>query len=121
MTHFEPASSELGEFDEKTFRLQNHYSDEELLVELRRRGRLARIEGENIAPERFVSDGMPVSYQIERVWRQIAEEAARRHVSGTKPTGEKVENVMGDGLAGPRFETGRRVRFALNYVVDRRS
>jgi hypothetical protein len=41
-------------------------------------------------------------------------------MSNTIPTGAKVDTVMGDGVSRPHHEKGRRVRFAVNYVVDRR-
>ena len=121
MTHFEPQQTDMVEKrHERIERLQGEYSDEELLIELRRRGRLARVEGEDIAPEYAVKDGMPLDYQIGRVWRSIAHECARHHMSNTIPTGAKVDTVMGDGVSRPHHEKGRRVRFAVNYVVDRR-
>ena len=121
MTHFEPQSPDMiGQWDERLERLQHGYSDEELLIELRRRGRLARVEGEDIAPEYAVKDGMPLEYQIERVWHSITHECARLHMSNTIPTGAKLDTVMGDGVSRPQHEKGRRVRFAVNYVVDRK-
>lgn len=120
MTHFENESPEIDQMDEKTLRLQNEYTDDDLLLELRRRGRLSRIEAENILPERYAADGVPLSYQIERAWRDIAAEAARLHVDGHRmPTGAKVDTVRGDGNLLPPHESARRVRFAVNYVVDR--
>jgi len=119
MTHFEPESTQLGEYDEKTMRLEHDYTDEDLLIELRRRGRLARVECENIVPDRYVTDGLAIEYQIKNAWRDIAQEAARLHVQGRAPTGAKVENVQGNGLSMPPSEKGRRIRFAVNYVVDK--
>lgn len=121
MTKFEPEVDNLiMQMDEKTIRLQHDYSDDELLIELRRRGRIARVECENIAPKRYIAAGMPLDYQIERAWREIAQEAARLHIGGRKPTGVKVETVQGDNISMPPSEKGRRVRFAVNYVVDKR-
>ena len=119
MTHFEPPNDSIEQFDEKTLRLQHDYTDDELLKELRRRGRFARVECENIAPERYVADGMTAEYQIKQAWREIAAEAARLHVQGHIPTGTKMETVRGNGMAIPSSEKGRRLRFAVNYVVDK--
>lgn len=120
MPHFEPQSDMIEQSDMRLERLRVEYTDEELLIELRHRGRLARVEVENIAPDYYVKDGFPVENQIEAAWRDFAYEAAARHVKGTAPTGAKAENVRGDNKTVPAFETGRRVRFAVNYVVDRR-
>lgn len=119
MPHFEPQTV-LTVSQEMREELLQTFSDEDLLLELRRRGRLARVDVENIVPDRYLKDGMPVDYQIDRAWREFAHEAARLHINGLAPTGAKVENVRGDNKTVPAFETGRRVRFAVNYVVDRR-
>jgi hypothetical protein len=121
MTHFEPQSPDMiGQSDERLERLQHGYSDEELLIELRRRGRLARVETEVVVPQRYVEDGFPIEMQIKKAWREFAYEAARLHVGGTKPTGAKVDTVVGDGVTRSPLERSRRVRFAVNYVVDRK-
>lgn len=101
---------------ERQFKLEQH-SDEDLLIELRRRGRLARVEAENIAPEVYGSVSVPIEYQIERAWRDATKEAARLHIFGRKPTGEKIEMVS--KAAAYPYADFRRVRFALNYVVDK--
>jgi hypothetical protein len=120
MAYFETGRIDLRPYDEKLIRLEHDYTDDELLMELRRRGRLARVECENIAPVRLIADGMPIDYQIEIAWRDIAHEAARLHVQGRIPTGAKIENVQGDGTLAPPHEKARRIKFAVNYVVDKR-
>lgn len=121
MTHFEPTTDEIIKpADERMLRLENEYSDEELLLELRRRGRLARVETEIIVDQRYVDDGYPIEQQIQKAWHHAGNEAARLHCGGTTPTGAKVDSVKGDGVNRPGFEKGRRVRFAVNYVVDRK-
>lgn len=106
----------MRQYDERQFKLEQ-YSDEDLLTELRWRGRLARVEAENIAPATYGSVSIPIEYQIERAWRDAANEAARLHISGRKPTGEKIEMVSGGGMYP--YVDCRRVRFPLNYVVDK--
>lgn len=104
----------------RLIRLQHDYADEELLLELRRRGRLARVECENIVPERYIAEGLPLNYQIEKAWAEISHEAAKLHIQGRVPTGAKVESVRGDGLYLSPYEKGRRIKFAVSYVVDKR-
>lgn len=107
------------ETSEKLLRLEHDYTDDELLNELRRRGRLARIDADEVVPDRYVKAGYPIERQIRASWANVALEAARLHVSGTSvPTGAKIENVESNGH--PFWEKGRRTSFTLNYVVDKR-
>ena len=105
--------------DLRLLKLQNQYSDEELLLELRRRGRFTRVEAETIAPDRYIVEGLTIEYQIERTWREVAYEAAKLHIKGKIPLGTKIENVRGDGTHMSPYDKGRRLRFALNFVVDK--
>lgn len=104
--------------DERILRLQNEYSDDEILMELRRRGRLARVESENFVPDRHVQQGLSLDYQIRELWELFAQEATRKHLNGQVPSGFKVENVKGDGMVLPSSEKARQMKFVVNYVID---
>lgn len=116
MAHFEAAIKN----DERILHLQKDYSDDEILMELRRRGRLARVEVQNVVPEHHLGkDGVPLDYQVRKAWTEFAGEAARQHMSGKIPSGAKVETVRVDLVELGGSRTGRQVKFVVNYVVER--
>lgn len=103
---------------EKLMRLEHEYTDDELLNELRRRGRFARVEVDEVVPDRYVNDGFPLEPQIRAIWKIAALEGAKLHANGTGvPAGAKVQN--GYVIKDIFKETGRRLAFTLNYVIDK--
>jgi hypothetical protein len=99
-------------------RLEHHYSDDELLLELRRRGRIARVEAADVVPDRFM-DHVPLDHQFQRVFA-IAANAMVRHI-GTheRIPGASVE-IVDDLYRSPGFPPGRRMRMALNVIVEKK-
>ena len=116
MAQFEPPSDAIEDYDSMKFALQNSYADEDLLLELRRRGRLGRIEAHDAMPVRFCTD-VPIELQIGRAWMVAAREVASAHVKGRVPPGCKVETKS--HLPGVSFphDGERVVTVVLNYVI----
>lgn len=96
------------------------FSDVDLLLELRRRGRFGRVEAHTIVPGRYIYDEKPeLSYPLDRqisdAYRNIGEELNKAHKHDRQPPGCKVERG--------RFELGsikaddRKVTLVVNYVV----
>jgi hypothetical protein len=90
------------------------FTDDELLLELRQRGRLARLEvnhKEKMAHLRNI----PPSYIWERMWRDAAAEANYAHGQGRYvPSGSKMTVTEVH-----RPDEVHNYTLILNYVVDK--
>jgi hypothetical protein len=96
-------------------------TDNDLILELRRRGRMGRIEVVETVPGHFVMQGMPLIYQVETAFKRIGNELFNLHEKG--PRMQRMPGFMveegnflsflqgGDGRGGDR-----RVTVVLNYV-----
>lgn len=92
------------------------FTDEALLMELRRRGRLGRISVELNVPLHYLDRGYSEERQIAQAWVDLAHKAAAEHIQGVVPTGAYVGPAA---LDDRHLERMHRVKFALNYAVDR--
>lgn len=124
MTKFEPYDDTPGVTDEtsedyiRQMRLEHHYSDDELLLELRRRGRIARVEAADVVPGGYVDD-IKLDYQFHRVFSMAADEIARQIGTHERIPGASVE-IVDDRYRSPGFPPGRRMRMALNVIVEKK-
>ena len=118
MRHFGDGGqrSYVTEHDERLSRLEREYSDDEILIEARRRGLLVRVEAETAVPVRYIEHGYPREMQIEKTFQQLAFEAAKVCVQRrVLPAGAKWSHDE------DRFrEKFRVLRMALNFVIDKR-
>jgi hypothetical protein len=97
-------------------RLRHAYTDTELLLELRRRGRLNRVEAFTVAPGYSVSNGYPLEHQMSGTFRELGHELCKAHLAGRKLTGFKVEH--GDfGRFGNSGTPDRKITVPCNYVI----
>lgn len=110
----EPSSCIL-QADEKSMRLERDYTDDDLLRELRRRGRLARIEAESTVPGRIVEAGCSVEHQTKDTCRALGGELAKFITSGRTMPGYQVTEVSPEWSCVP---PDRKQRIVLIFVVD---
>lgn len=124
MTKFEPYDDTLNVTDEtsedykRQMRLEHHYSDDELLLELRRRGRIARVEAADVVPGGYVDD-VKLDYQFHRVFSMAADEIARHIGTHERMPGATVRPVK-SVYALPEMPAGREMRMALNVIVEKK-
>jgi hypothetical protein len=102
---------------EKSMMLEN-LSDDDLLTELQRRGRLSRAEEFLVVPERNCAD-YPEAEQILSCFKSIGHDIGRKAGHGMKLPGCVMETVKGDGTNIPNHVGGRRYTAVLNFVVEK--
>lgn len=122
MESFEPSPewSAMPEPEEKLARLAQEYTDDQILLEARRRGLLMRVEAQTVAPSYAVEAGFPLAEQIVKTMDAAAYEAAKTCLSvGRQPRGMKVD--LADDPGCPYGGKHRRVRIPLNFVVERKA
>lgn len=107
--------------DPRLVRLQGEYTDEELLLELRRRGRIARVDAHTITPGRYVSEGFPMEEQVRDTYRQAAQTLAELHLLGKHGPGCKWEEGHFEGtsrtfIGSPK---DRKLTVVVNYIVEK--
>jgi hypothetical protein len=92
------------------------FTDIQLLLELRRRGVLRRVQASCVVPGYAVRGGFPITRQWETAYELAA---VQIHKDNHKPPpGSKVES--GRNVNSPGFDTeDRKVTVVLNYVVER--
>lgn len=124
MTKFEPYDGTSGVTDvtpedyERLMRLEHHYSDDELLLELRRRGRIARVEAADVVPGRFRDDVSLVT-QFHQVIKLAADAMVGHLGTHERIPGASVE-IVDDRYTSPGYPPGRRMRMALNVIVEKK-
>jgi hypothetical protein len=126
MTHFEPEVPSILEiYDEKHHVLQS-FSDNDLLLELRRRKRLARTQAEWVVEGWRIDRGAapPAHYVIESLLRGTTHEIAARLSSGQeKLPGMKIERGRFDMPGRPRIDISStpdvRYYIPFNFVVEK--
>lgn len=114
------SSSEIPvEFDicfcKELTRMMENFSDEQLLLELRNRGRLDSVEYRGHASGYSLSQGMPRSYLVELAMREIANLIAHKY-------GETPELITGFEWSTAAAEHSfRDVKFKLplNFIVEK--
>ncbi len=96
-----------------------HFDDRTLLLELRARKRLARVEYQTIAPSHAVRTGYPFEHQLRSTFTELGYWLAKKHQEGWTSTGFKTENGnFVDFLDGGNGDGGdRKIYMPLNYVV----
>lgn len=107
-----------GELDDPGSEFQA-FTDAQLLLELRRRKVLARVDYHNVAPGYAVAQGYPLDRQIREAYEGLADQLNRAHQPDRQPPGCKVER--GGFLPGSFSQhehPDRKVTLVLNYVVD---
>lgn len=111
-------NDDVMDYDERLFHLENGYSDDEILIEARRRGLLMRVEARTEVPERYAADGLTKEIQIEKTFAQLANGASRECIKRNQlPAGA----VWGNGMSEFGHEPVRVLRMALNFVVGKSS
>jgi hypothetical protein len=91
------------------------FTDDELLLELRQRGRLARLEV-NHKEEMAHLRKIPPPYIWGRMWADAAQAAAHAHVEGRHiPSGSKMTETEVN-----RPDEVHNYKLILNYVVDKK-
>lgn len=119
MSKFEPPVDPMTQppvkDQKRQFALEYDYSDDELLIELRRRGRIERVAVMDTLPGHVADhydEGMQFRALAGHLGRGIAE-----HLNDVRRIpGAEVNTVR--GVPGDTMHTsGRRMRFALNFVV----
>lgn len=105
--------------DPKRERLQSDYTDDEILIEARRRGLLMRIEASTLVPGSVARNGYPLEDQIHETMQRAAHEATVAFLrAGRQPRGMRVEWIA-DQMLGPH-ENHRKITFPLNFVVEKK-
>lgn len=120
--HFEEPTGAAGFVEEvmdPLVRALAQYSDVQLLLELRRRKVLARIDYHSIVPGYAVASGYPLDGQIQDTYRGLADQLNRAHQTDRQPPGCKVEKGTFLPWSPHSEDAGdRKVTIVLNYVVD---
>ncbi len=94
------------------------FTDVELLLELRRRGVLGRVDAHVIVPAYAVDDGYPIEHQMREAYRKLGDELYRVHLPHSMPPGSKVERGRFDGFMQSSREKDRKVTIVINYVRE---
>ena len=126
MTHFEPEPKILEVYDNHKEKLLGQLSDEDLLLELRRRKRLARLQAEYIVEgwRREYNAVPPKEYILPQLMKQIAHEIGVHLSTGhTKVPGMKIEEGHFEIPERPRMgdyhTKDLRYFIPFNFVVEK--
>lgn len=96
-------------------------SDDDLLLELRRRGVLVRVTANTIVPGRIVQQGYPMEEQIRKTYQVLGDELAKYHAMGLHPRGckwsEGFFDPMGRSFLGAPKD--RQLELVFNYVKEK--
>lgn len=98
-------------------RLQNDYSDDELLIELRRRGRIARLEVSDTTPAQYC-EMHTIAMQFHSLMKTAGHEMAHRFGHHSRLPGAKITDargVPGDHIGPP----SRRMTIPINIIVNK--
>lgn len=87
------------------------YTDDQLLIELRRRGRIARVEASDVTPARLIEDYTP-RMQFKGLMMLCAHEVYVKLGTHRAIPGATTVDVPGQ----PK---GRRMTMALNVIVNK--
>ena len=128
MTHFEPNPKDgifqVIEGDKE--HLLSKLTDEDLLLELRRRKRLARVQSEYVIEgwRRHLGDEPPKEYMLSQLMKQMAYEISSHLATGhTKIPGMKIEEgyfeVPGRPSMGEYHTKDLRYYIPFNFVVEK--
>jgi hypothetical protein len=120
MKGFEPIVNPFVTLPIKTDQTEalHNFSDVDLLLELRRRKVLARVDYHNVAPGYAVSSGYPLDVQIRKAYEGLADQLNRAHHADRQPLGCKLETGNFIHKFYDREHPDRKVTLVLNYVVD---
>lgn len=126
MTHFEPNPDILQTYDREKEELLSRLTDDDLLLELRRRKRLARIQAERVIEGWRINYGHcpPKEYILTELMKQMAYDIGMRiSVGEIKVPGMKIEEGHFEIPGMPRREQSTRkdLRYFIpfNFVVEK--
>lgn len=126
MTHFEPTPEVLQVYDNVKEHLLSQLTDEDLLLELRRRKRLARVQAEWVIDgwRRAMDAAPPKEYILPQLMKQMAHEIGVHLATGhTKIPGMKIEEGHFETPGRPRMEEYHtkdlRYYIPFNFVVEK--
>ena len=94
-----------------------NYTDDELLDELRSRGRIARVEAQNVIPG-YIADSFPTEAQFAAVMEMAVREVVRVLGTHKRIPGAEVSTVN-QRHSAPGYPPGRRMRLPLNVIVEK--
>lgn len=119
MTQFEDNASPRPATPEQV--LLEKVSDNDLLLEARRRGLLVRVTANTIAPGRVVAQGYPMEEQVRKTYQVLGDELAKYHSMGLHPMGckwsEGFFDPMGRSFLGAPKD--RQLELVFNYVKEK--
>lgn len=126
MTHFEPTPEVLKVYDNVKEHLLSQLTDEDLLLELRRRKRLARVQAEYVLEgwRRYLGNEPPKEYILPQLMKQMAHEIGVHLATGhTKIPGMKIEEGYFEIPGRPRMKEYHtkdlRYYIPFNFVVEK--
>ena len=126
MTHFEPTPEVLQVYDNVKEHLLSQLTDEDLLLELRRRKRLARVQAEWVIDgwRRAIDAAPPKEYILPQLMKQMAHEIGVHLATGhTKIPGMKIEEGHFETPGITRMEQYHtkdlRYYIPFNFVVEK--
>jgi len=127
MTHFEPNPDILQTYDREKEELLSRLTDDDLLLELRRRKRLARIQTERVIEGWRIDYGNfpPKEYILIEMMKQMAYDIGMRiSVGEIKVPGMKIEEGRFEIPGKPRMDgdyttPDLRYRIPFNFVVEK--
>lgn len=126
MTHFEPEPKILEVYDNHKEKLLGQLSDEDLLLELRRRKRIGRVQVEQVIEgyRREFGSEPPREYMISQLMKEAGHEVGRQILShGVKIPGMKIEEGHFEipGMPSMREYHTKDLRYyiPLNFVVEK--
>lgn len=110
--HFEAIETK-HEYIERALR---PFSDDDLLIELRRRGVLGRIDYHTITPGRYVQDSYPLMAQFRETYTGLAHELHKLYGDTIAMPGGKLETGDFKGFKSYGEPPDRKLTLVLNYV-----
>ena len=108
--------------DEKALKLQMLFkdvTDTDLLLELRRRGRIGRVDYHLVVPSYAVAQGYPVEDQIRHCYKGLGNALGVKLNGEITLPGSKVEYGRFDDFpgCGDPHQRDRKVTLVVNYIT----
>lgn len=107
-------------FEDTKFDLREKFkvfSDDDLLLELRRRGRIGRVDYHTIAPSYAVQAGYPLEEQLIETYRHLGNALLRK--AHPMPGFKNENGNFLDAFPYPASAKDRKVTVVLNFILDK--
>lgn len=110
--HFEATETKLEQLE----RAMRQFSDDDLLIELRQRGVIGRVEYHTIIPGRYFEEGYQLLSQFRETYMGLAHELHKAYGDTIAMPGGKIETGRFDTFGWRDDPPDRKLTLVLNYV-----